>query len=427
MTQRLILAMLAIQLAAAAQSPTASLEGSIINAATNAPPSPARIKLAMRDSEPSFTTSDAKGHFRFDHLAPGAYTLLIDCPGFLEATNNARFSAAIRREVNLTSPVSPLTIQLTAAAIITGKLTSPRNLPIPTARILLMTPGPELNRGIAGAPPMRQLRATSTDDRGQFRFADLPPGTYYVAAEKHGIAGAAVAAYRTTFSPAATEFPSATKFELTAGARVTADIRVSDAHAYRVSGNVALAPGLAPPDKLTIRIALSPSYNPITPEQPLTTMTQTAQFEIKGVAPGSYTMTAEAISAKLPFQPIAALTRTIEVPQKDLSLDLSLVALADVKGTIRVSGTCSPANWRVLARGGSVSAAAIVTADGTFVLQSLRPASLRVDVTSRQFSPVKIESILFGTRDVSGGFDYPPDNDASLTVQTACPAEGSSR
>jgi hypothetical protein len=426
MTQRLILAILAIPLHAAAQSATASLEGSIINAATNAPAPPARIKLAMRGSEPSFTTSDAKGHFRFDHLATGAYTLQIDCPGFLEATNNARFSLAINREVNLNSQVSPLTIQLTPAAIITGKLTSPRNLPIPTAQILLMTPGSELNRGIAGAPPMRQLRATATDDRGQFRFANLPPGTYYVAAEKHGLAGT-VAAYRTTFSPAATELPSATKFELTGGARVTADIRVSDARAYRVSGKVALPPGLAPPDKLMIRIALSPSYTPITPEQPLNTMTQTAQFEIKGVAPGSYSMNAEAISAESPFHPVAALSRTIEVTQKDLSLDLPLVALPDIKGTIRVSGTCSPTNWRVQARGGSVIVAAIVTADGTFVLQNLRPASLRVAVTSRQFTPVKIESILLGTRDVSAGFDYPPANDATLTIQSACPPEGSSR
>lgn len=427
MTQRCILAILAIQLQAAAQSPTASLEGSIINAATNAPAPPARIKLAVRGSEPSFTTTDTKGHFRFDHLATGAYTLQIDCPGFREVTNNARFPVAISREINLTSQMSPLTIQLTPAATITGKLTGPRNFPIPTAQILLMEAGAELNRSIPGAPPMRQLRATATDDRGQFRFANLPPGTYYVAAEKHGIAGTTVAAYRTTFSPAAIELSSATKFELTAGARVTADIRVSDALAYRFSGNVALPPGLTSGEKLMIRIALSPSSTSITREQPLNTMTQTSHFEIKGVAPGSYIVTAEAISARSPSHPIAALSRTIEVTQKDLALDLPLVALPDIKGTIRASGACSTTNWRVEARGGSAIAAAIVADDGTFVLQNLRPASLRVAVTLRQFTPVKIESILLGTRDVSAGFDYPTGNDATLTIQTACPPEGSSR
>ena len=47
------------------------------------------------------------------------------------------------------------------------------------------------------------------------------------------------------------------------------DIRVSDAHAYRVSGNVVLPPSLTSSDKLMIRIALAPSSTPVPPEQPL--------------------------------------------------------------------------------------------------------------------------------------------------------------
>jgi len=72
-----------------------TVEGDVVNAATNAPVAGARVKLNQGD-EPIYTKADAQGHFVFRDLPPGYYNLAVERPGIITCSYYPKFAA--RRE-----------------------------------------------------------------------------------------------------------------------------------------------------------------------------------------------------------------------------------------------------------------------------------------------------------------------------------------
>src|SRR6185369_10402535 len=123
-------------------------------------------------------------------IPKGLYMLIAESPGFFR-TGETRTVPYNAIPVNVTSGRSePITVRLTAYAVIAGKLTSSNG--VPRARefieILEKYPaepgGPQFLSTFRTPDGQYEIRNTAvrTDDRGEFRMARLTPGTYYVVA-----------------------------------------------------------------------------------------------------------------------------------------------------------------------------------------------------------------------------------------------------
>jgi uncharacterized protein (DUF2141 family) len=188
------------------------------------------------------------GHFSFEGLVAGKYTLSAVRKGYLPRAykQHGQFSTAIIVGADLDT--GHLRFALLPDAAISGRVLDEMNEPVRNAQVLLFLQG--LSLGTRGT---RQENSMSTDDRGQFRFAHLAAGTYFVAVsarpwyaqpvthqrvmqtDSSGTTGEVVITngvpeldvlYPVTFFPNATDFSGAAPITLGVGDAETADITV---------------------------------------------------------------------------------------------------------------------------------------------------------------------------------------------------------
>lgn len=152
--------------------------GTVVDALNGQPLARAQVFLmlqSVRDSELATVSTD-DGRFSFEGLVPGKYALTARRTGYLPQfyKQHEQFSTAIIVGPNLNT--ENLRFALRPEASISGQILDERNEPVRNAQVLLFRQG--LNFGTRGT---RQEGGTATDDRGQFRFAHLAPGTCFVA------------------------------------------------------------------------------------------------------------------------------------------------------------------------------------------------------------------------------------------------------
>ncbi len=169
-----------------AQAPTASVPreqslrvaGTVVDGINGQPLARAQVFLflqTVRDFQLTTVTAE-DGHFSFEGLVPGKYTLSAQRKGYLPRAykQHGQFSTAIIVGADLDT--GNLRFALLPDAAISGRVLDEMNEPVRNAQVLLFRQG--LSLGTRGT---RQESSTSTDDRGQFRFAHLAAGTYFVA------------------------------------------------------------------------------------------------------------------------------------------------------------------------------------------------------------------------------------------------------
>jgi hypothetical protein len=168
------LAMAVLQAAQDARPSTASLAGTVTNAATDAPVARARVTLQSSVLPLArVAISDANGRYAFDRLPPGEYRVSVARTGFVP--HNGVDAAAI--PLTAGQPLAGVDIALAEATVIAGRVLDEDGSPlggVPVDALVQRTDGPR--RTLA---PVASAR---TDDRGAFRLFDLAAGEYYIAA-----------------------------------------------------------------------------------------------------------------------------------------------------------------------------------------------------------------------------------------------------
>ena len=174
------------------------------------------------------TRTDANGTFCLEKLDPGAYSLIAQRAGYLDAVyKSSRFSAGPSSlTVAPGKALSPLTITMTPRPILTGLVVDIDGNPAINVEVSATeTQG----AGIRRSPG----NLTLTDAKGRFRFYDLDPGSYFLVASPAARVSFFSGNYRgsngeplgsrpvETFYPAATRSADATSIELKAGSEVT--------------------------------------------------------------------------------------------------------------------------------------------------------------------------------------------------------------
>jgi carboxypeptidase family protein len=173
-------------------SPAYRISGVVVDAVTGVPVAHAEVSIS-RGTEETKTTAGDDGRFVFQGLEAAKYPLFATAQGYVREGYNQHgaFQTAVAVGSELDS--EHVIFRLHRQAIITGRVTDEHGEAVRQAQVMLL--GTESTSGRHARFLQAQMQ---TDDLGEYRFASLQPGKYYVAV----VARPWYAQTRLSYSPA---------------------------------------------------------------------------------------------------------------------------------------------------------------------------------------------------------------------------------
>jgi hypothetical protein len=224
-------------------TPTYKVEGTVINAITGRPIPRTLVEWNGLSGLVSLLTG-SEGEFSFAGVPEGKGQVLLQKPGYLTGRNGMLG----QRMVTFTAgPDSgKLVIKLMPEAIISGHVLGKDGEPLENATVKIEKAGSnqQWGRGF-----LRQ-NAVRTDEDGNFRIAELPPGQYVLAVQAGNVARRILGRETVqgtesypviVYYPAATEEGNAEPVTLTAGQHAEVNFSIAPVPAFKVSGFVSRA------------------------------------------------------------------------------------------------------------------------------------------------------------------------------------------
>jgi len=157
--------------------PSFVLTGTVVNALTGAP-----IPYALVSTGQNAKLSDQSGNFRFEGLPNNRISVAAHKPGFfneqeLSQGPGPRFGRGPvpNTMITLSNEPTNVTIPLTPEAVISGHVEDSEGEPLEGLPVQLRTP-----QVMNGRRMWQQQPSVASDEDGNFRIANLRPGTYYV-------------------------------------------------------------------------------------------------------------------------------------------------------------------------------------------------------------------------------------------------------
>ncbi|MBZ5507656.1 MAG: carboxypeptidase-like regulatory domain-containing protein [Acidobacteriia bacterium] len=299
----------------------AIIEGTVLNIQNSRtiPRAIVSLRQMRAGQQGKSTRADGNGHFIFKNVDPGMYRLAAERQGFFSDDRKREYQPLV--EVSAGEHVKNLPVRLMPSAILAGEIVDEFNDPVQDVEV----------RALAVRVRLGQMYLTPagkmvTDDRGQYRIAGLHPGKYYLVAEyKHGdataeaiktqIAGQLVAAtqanakvgqevtplfrpdvteaaftYPPLFYPATNDFQQAQILALNPGDEFAANFLLISAPVVSIRGRV--TNGLTGASAGTASVSAFWTPYMEGDGMPARVSPDDATFEIRGLAPGTYTLRA---------------------------------------------------------------------------------------------------------------------------------------
>jgi len=373
----LIISALAIPLAAQTTPedlPPAIIEGSVINIQNSRTVPRASVTLLrVKGTGTKSQRCDSSGHFMFQNVEPGSYRLMAQRQGFFSDASKREYQPIV--DVAAGEHVKNMPVRLMPAAVVSGEVLDEYNDPVPDVEIRLLA----IQRKL-GQMDLRAAGKAITDDRGQYRVAGLHPGKYYVVAEykpnnasmealKSMIAekllerrpvnsvpqneplrfdatqesGEPAYTYAPLFFPATSDFQQAQALRLNPGDEVATNFLLISAPVVSIRGKVTNGLTGGPPTGASVA-AFWTTY--IQGEgMPAQVSSEDGTFEIRGVAPGTYTLRADFNQDKQIFEG----EQTVEVGNEGAqNVQISALPDFDAAGHVTIAGTPDHPPRRVL-------------------------------------------------------------------------------
>jgi hypothetical protein len=309
MTRSLALAvfLLSALVLASAQEPapaakSSSIAGTVVQEPGSQPLKKVLVQVVAEDQKQggNYTAStDSDGHFRVENVLPGRYRIFIERTGFVGVNGRGFKSDTNVVAVQAGQPVEDLLFRMLPTAVISGRITDEDGDPMFGVRILALRRRPgKATRETAGSE--------ATNDLGEYRLPGLFPGQYWIAAmpppdfrdyarqQEKSPQGDSPGdsqpdnRYVTTYYPGTYDAMQASPVTLKAGDEMPVNFTLAPARTYRVRGIVT---GVPAGQKAVVELvskagdSIGTNANEIGPD---------GQFEVRGVAPGSYVLTASA-------------------------------------------------------------------------------------------------------------------------------------
>jgi hypothetical protein len=281
--------------------PTFRVAGTVVSATDGLPLARAHIFLtdAKSPENKQWTASSDTGHFEFNQVATGKYSLEGAKRGFISQAYNQheQFSTAIVTGADV--PTEEIPLRLPPEAVVSVKVADESSEPVRKASVSLYREDRSTGlRHVVG------IKTSQTDDLGSCEFARLEPGVYFVgvtASPWYAVHPVSVradgeqepsaaelrsfdVAYPPTYYGDTTEPDSATPIAVKAGDQIQTEIHLSPVQAlhlvFRAAGDG--EHGFTMPSLQTL--GFDGPLNPLTETRNISPNS----FEIVGISPGRY-------------------------------------------------------------------------------------------------------------------------------------------
>ena len=379
-------------------------------------------------------TTDETGGFKIDGLEPGVYQVQLERSGYAADRKTNRDKNTIK--VVAGQDTKDLVFHMLVAGVITGKIVDADGDPLQHVDVMAII-------GAGGAPRGYQTQSGTgaTNDLGEYRIADLPPGKYIVQAapprnelpphshnEKNTTNGRLV--YVTTYFPGTLDQRQAAALEVPAGGTTIASFGVQSSRAYVVSGTVTGLTAQPRPRDDTSEAFVAMMSQGIgqlfllgkNGEREEQNLGEDGKFEFPNVLPGRYRAQVIVFSGFVNGTPsikMQTISTPIEVNGSDVvGLRLQVDRNADVSGKLHIDGE-EKIDWRQLnvsllmvpegedeGTGFEMMAQAgmaMVNEDGSFEIKDVPGANyqLAVGARSEKFRDYYMKSALLGGQEVA--------------------------
>ncbi len=257
--------------------PKFKVEGTVVNAVTGEPLYRALVRLEVL-GVPRAVFTHQNGHFEFSDVPQGNAVLTPQKPGYMLPEHVMQFKPGI----SLDASTGPVTLRLLPQAVITGHVEDSNGDPIDGANIRVWRI--TVRDGRKRREPVGVRRA---DEDGNYRFAGLQPGKYYIAVQARNDLLASTAKAKmgypaAVYYPSASSLSSATPVQLAAGQVMQADFAVGMEPVFTLSGAVSgFGPGQTASVQIT-NLAGEQMFFPMRFDQ------RSGSFEIRMVGAGTY-------------------------------------------------------------------------------------------------------------------------------------------
>ena len=272
-----------------------TLSGSVVNSVTGESIGHALVRIIGSSQRTVF--SDGEGHFQIEGLPAGMVTVSAQKPGYF---SQQELRGSANKLVNVGPTMDSMVVKLTPQSAISGRIADATGQPIEHVPVRLT------------AKPLREGRKhweargqQQTDEDGRYRFANLKPGTYYLAAgpssdETRLLPGRErpKTGYASMYYPGVPDLASASPIQLAAGQHTEADFSMSAGPVYHITGSVT---GYPPQQGVGFQF-LSQSGDDLS--LPTKFNMEAGRFDVDSVSPGSYVV--KAFSQAGPDQPLRA-------------------------------------------------------------------------------------------------------------------------
>jgi protocatechuate 3,4-dioxygenase beta subunit len=397
--------------------------GRVVAAANGSPLKSARVALIPEHSRSHnqiyAATSDVDGRFILKDIPPGRYRFFATHTGFVEQHYKAGNSdTGPLLSLRAREKVSDALFRMTAAAVITGRVSNEDGDAMPRIQIVaLRRPNEEETEDEPPLPSRKmQIQAVSSaqsDDRGQYRIFGLKPGEYYIRAEDSFEPSGNVigedfwltqelgSEYASVYYPGVTQVSQAQAIPIKAGEEVQADVLMHRVKTVEVAGHVIGANGPA----ADAFVRLEPVEGNDSGFDRQDTTDEKGSFRLRNIPEGSYFLTVyKRGDGSRVYESRAR--QKIEVTGDNIdSLTISLGGGATIQGRVKVDGPSSIALDRIrvslmpVDEDGQLGGHSEVKKDGTFEMTSVHDANYAVSVWGLEHDAY-IKSVRCGPDDV---------------------------
>jgi protocatechuate 3,4-dioxygenase beta subunit len=415
--------------APAAPTETASVQGAVVAAASGEPLRGAKVVLIQADarqlqnfSQPQNfgATTDSEGHFVIPDVPAGRYMFRASKNGYVaQAYHPEAGGAEAILELGRGQKLEKAFFSLKRAAVIIGRITDENGEAIPGVTVEAIVARSKLHArqsGVkSGALP---VRSALTNDLGEYRLFNLPAGSYYVAAVNTGVSqfigesggwtsvslvGGSVGDPNTRrpplYYPGVSQRSQAEEVRVGGGQEARVDMSLRPEKTVTVSGWVVDPAGKAAPQAM-VSMRVQNLEEVLSLQVPEMTDAQ-GKFEIKGVTPGSYVLSATAYQKEGKSY---AAEQPIEVAGESVrSVRLQLFGGVNIRGQLTVSRGANAdlsQTWVYLFRSdGAGASAASEIKDGALNFQDVHPGTYSLTFTNLP-DGWYVSSAMFGSANV---------------------------
>lgn len=409
----------------------ASIEGTVSKDPGGEPLKKAIIEMIGegQDEPANYTaTTEQDGHFKISGVRPGRYVVFVERTGFIAVdAHHHHQTEGIPISIEPGQQLKGIELHMQPAAVLTGRVVDEDGDPMPNVNVAV------LRRNLAGHGGQLDLvGADRTNDIGEYRLSGLPPGRYFISAtpvlDFQSIATPSKdpaaqnklqLAYVATYYPNTTDRSQATTVELRPGEETPIDFSLVRTPTARLQGTVT---NLGRTSHAVV--ALHSSESSLVFNE--TDVGKDGKFELRDVAPGSYTLMAIDDSGE---QPRIA-RQSIHVNGANLEgIRLAPVLGATIRGQIRVAGRSNfdysqisaylqPGDGNEEALNAAVHSgdAFHVKADGSFEWKNIPAGTYSIEAMSGKHAEWIIQSALLDGQDVADSEFAVSGGNLSLTI-----------